>query len=153
MPAPHDTVGSFRSVAWIAGVLFAVILLLSLGLSLFLPPGELRERRDARRQEDLTTLLDALSRFAAEEGSYPAGMQAGTSREICNVTLSSRECAAENGVDLSPLIGTYLPVLPRDPLLPSTGTGTQYALRRNADGSITATAWMAENSNFLEITR
>ncbi|MEK7218380.1 MAG: hypothetical protein AAB728_02850 [Patescibacteria group bacterium] len=152
MPAPKHSSGSFRSVLWIAGGIGAAILCLSLALSLFLPPGVLRARRDARRQEDLLLLLRALSLYSADKGAFIEGLPEGWSREICNVTLSPQECAAEGGVDLSPLLGTYLTTIPRDPLLPSTSTGTLYALRRNANGSVTATAWGMEESRSLEFT-
>ncbi|MDD4319082.1 MAG: hypothetical protein PHW10_02030 [Candidatus Peribacteraceae bacterium] len=148
--APSRTGASLVLLVLLVG---AVTFAAALALSLAYPPDALRAERDGRRMRDVTAILDALRAYEREEGEFPAAVPVGMQREICGQDYPPASCAADNGVNLSLLRDAYLPAIPRDPLIPPTGTGTSYFIGRNAEGQVMITALDGEVAGPIRVVR
>ncbi len=112
------------------------------------PTKQLGSSRDAKRQSDVNTILNAVYQYVVDEHRLPPGIPTGTAREICRTNAVT--CA---GVDLDILTGAYLVSVPFDPRAPDAGTGTNYFIVQDQNGRITVSAPGAEEAESISITR
>ncbi len=113
------------------------------------PTRQLGFARDAKRQSDVNTILNAVYQYSIDHnGVMPAGIPATGRHEICRT--GAADC---QGADLNALSGSYLVSIPVDPRAPETGTGTSYFIRRENNGRMTVNAPLAEVRNEISVTR
>ncbi|MEK7218104.1 MAG: type II secretion system protein [Patescibacteria group bacterium] len=97
------------------------------------PQRQLSAARDANRQSDVNTILNAVSQFLIDGNTLPPSITA-TAREICRPVAPGCE-----GVDLTVLVTqNYLTDLPVDPL--ATGEGTNYFIRTTGNSRVVVEA-------------
>lgn len=115
------------------------------------PTKQLGDTRNAQRKADVNTILSAVYQYSIDNnGRLPSTITV-TRQEIC--TTESTDCT---GVDLDVLTGSYVVKIPNDPSVSSTGTGTNYWIKKDANGRITVDAPGAEplgSATPISITR
>jgi len=133
----------FTLVEWF--IVIAIIAVLAGAIFVAIDPARrLHETRNARRASDISTILDAIKKYQADNGGehyseianlvdgdfYIIGTQASGCDDECANQTADDAC-----VDLSGMGSDYLPVVPKDP---KTGTDlkTGYMIEKNG-GSIT----------------
>lgn len=131
-------------------VLGVISILMVIVIAALSPTRQLGSARDAKRQSDINTILNAVYQYSIDNrGHLPPGIPTGTALEICR----SGAASCVNGVDLNVLSGAYLVSVPLDPHAPDTGTGTSYFIRRSEDGRLVVTAPLAEGADEVSVTR
>ena len=130
-------------------IVIAIIAILAAGIFVAVDPARrLNEARNARRQSDVSTVLDALVKYQADNDgthySTVASMTAGTYYTVgtaatgCDAGCTAQTTAAAC-VDLSALPDNYLSTVPSDP---GTGTDaeTDYYIMKSSTGGLTVGA-------------
>lgn len=113
------------------------------------PTRQLASTRNAKRQSDVSTILNAVYQYAIDnQGRMPSNIPT-TAMGICRT--GSLTC--NNGIDLTVLTGAYLVSVPVDPQQPEVGTGTNYFIRRDTNGRLTVSAPGAEDAQNISQTR
>ncbi len=133
----------------------AIIAILAGIVIIAINPGkQLGDSRNAQRQADVTTILNAVYQYSLDNnGSVPSGITA-TSTEICKTGAGS--CTSL--VDLTVLTtnGKYLVSVPIDPQCP-TGCATNgdgYMISKDATtGRITVSAKNPEQGKTISVSR
>lgn len=130
-------------------VIGLIAILSSMVIAALSPTRQLGSSRDAKRRSDVNTILNAVYQYAIDnQGTLPATIPMGTNREICK--LATIDC---DEVNLDVLSGTYLVSIPVDPRATATSTGTDYLIRRDANGRLTVSAPEVEGDTAISITR
>lgn len=124
------------------------------------PGRQLGDTRDAQRQSNVTTVLNALNQYAIDNnGNLPSAVDDSTSTyqmigtadtgcDACDAVTTESECA-----DLaSSLAPTYIADIPSDPQSGSATT-TGYYVNQTDAGRVTVGACSPEQSNSIEVTR
>ena len=113
------------------------------------PKKQLADAHDAQRRSDVNTVLNAVYQYAIDnKGNLPSCI-AVTSKNICT---GGSECTGVTaGCDLDVLTGSYLVNLPTDPS-GATGNDTMYDIIQDANGRVTVSAPVAENTT-ITVTR
>lgn len=116
------------------------------------PAKQLGDSRNAQRQADVTTILNAVYQYSLDNnGTIPAGITT-TATEICGV---ASPCTSL--VDLSALttLEKYLGAIPKDPQCPSVcaTNGAGYMILKTANNRITVSAPDAEQGKTISVTR
>jgi type IV pilus assembly protein PilA len=119
------------------------------------PGKQFASARDAQRQSDVYSILNALHQYALDnEGTFPEGL---TSDELEICRTDSESCV--DLVDLSPITDSerYLVSMPLDPQCPVSSAncsenGTGYFVSVSENGRVTVNAYGAEN-NEISVTR
>jgi type IV pilus assembly protein PilA len=121
------------------------------------PSKNLQDTRNAQRQQDVGTILDAVYQYSLDNnGSLPSGI--GTSAaEMCKTGTAGATCTAGSLVDLSTLTSTgkYIAALPVDPSCPTgcNANGVGYTILKNTTtGRVTVAAPGAEGKT-ISVTR
>lgn len=133
----------------------AVIAILAGIVIIAINPGkQLADTRDAQRQADVTTILNAVYQYSLDNnGTLPSGITT-SAVEICNTT--GAPCTTPAAVDLGVVTTNeeYLTDIPQDPQCPSAcaANGVGYTIMQTANGRITVAAPDAENST-ISVTR
>ncbi|MFA6039452.1 MAG: prepilin-type N-terminal cleavage/methylation domain-containing protein [Candidatus Peribacteraceae bacterium] len=97
------------------------------------PSRQLSATRDASRQSDVNTILNAVSQFLIDGNTLPTSITQ-TAQEICRPEFPG--CP---GVDLSVLVTqNYLTGIPADPL--AIGEGTNYFIRTTGNSRVAVEA-------------
>ncbi len=124
-------------------------------LSAINPRRQLGQARNAQRQSDMQSIIEALSHYTIDTGYQPTGLTQGmaNAKPICQFDMSVADCDALNGIHLRMLSGSYLPTMPHDPLILTTGTGTRYNIYRNDNGRILLQATGAEDGKTITTAR
>ena len=109
------------------------------------PTKQLGDSRNAQRQSDVTTILNAVYQYSLDNnGSLPADITS-TATEICNTGVAT--CGTL--VDLTELTTDekYLLSMPKDPQCPDVCAtdGAGYMIMKTANNRITVSAPDAEN--------
>ncbi|MDO8649400.1 MAG: type II secretion system protein [Candidatus Peregrinibacteria bacterium] len=134
-------------------VIGIIAILASIVIVALNPTKQLGDHRDAQRRSDVNTIMNAVYQWVVDnDGSLPGNIST-AAKEICKSTVDPTACIADNGVNLRMLSGDYLVSMPSDPQAPETGTGTWYTILRDADEHVTVSAWNAEQSTPISITR
>lgn len=113
------------------------------------PTKQLGDTRNAQRQADVTTILNAVYQYALDyDGDLPSGITI-TPTEICKTGGS---CSGL--INLSDLTAAeeYLTQIPTDPTGASTN-GTGYEIEKTANNRVTVTAPNAEQGQTISVTR
>lgn len=132
----------------------AVIAILAGIVIIAINPGkQLGDTRNAQRQADVTTTLNAIYQYSLDNnGTTPAGITT-TSTEGCATGAAS--CAGL--VDLTVLTtnGKYLVAVPKDPQCATTcaTNGTGYRISKDVNNRITVNAPAAEQGKTISVTR
>jgi len=119
------------------------------------PSKNLADTRNAQRQADVTTILNAVYQYALDNnGNVPSGITS-TATEICK---TGGTCTGL--VDLSSLTasGKYIASLPIDPLCPTNcnANGNGYKISKDATTSritVTNSGINVEQSKTISVTR
>ncbi len=121
------------------------------------PSKQLADGRNARRQVDVSTILNAVYQYSIDNnGHLPGTIQNNTD---CSGTSSGEICATGEDcaslTDLSALTNneTYLPALPIDPSLGGTPKNTGYFINTDNDKRVTVCAPDAELGENISATR
>ncbi|HSX34099.1 MAG TPA: type II secretion system protein [Candidatus Saccharimonadales bacterium] len=122
------------------------------------PSKNLQDTRNAQRQQDVGTILDAVYQYALDNnGSVPAGIGA-SAAEMCKTGTAGATCTSASLTDLSTLTttGKYIASLPIDPSCPTgcNANGVGYTILKNATtGRLTVAAPGAEGGKTISVTR
>lgn len=132
-------------VIGILGVLASIV------IAALSPTRQLASSRNAKRQSDVNTILNAVYQYSIDhQGLLPGGIPHNTAAQgIC--TFGAASCVG--GVNLNVLSGAYLAKMPMDPQAPANGTGTLYFIRENSNSRLEVSAPKAENSGTILVVR
>ena len=131
-------------------VVAAIAILAGIVIVAINPGKQLGDTRNAQRQSDVTTLLNAAYQYSIDNnGVLPAGIVASTT-EICATGAAS--CTGLVDLTVLTLNGKYLTAMPEDPQK-VTANGSGYMISRNVYGRITVTAPLAEQAKVISVTR
>jgi len=135
----------------------AIISILAGIVIIAINPGKnLADTRNAQRQADVTTILNAVYQYALDNnGSVPASIGS-TAAEICSSTGAA--CTSPAAIDLGVLTasGKYIVAIPVDPKCPTgcLSNGVGYSIYRdNSNGRIVVSAPGAELSKTISVSR
>lgn len=138
-------------------VIAAIAILAGIVILALNPSKQLAEARNAQRQSDVNTLINAIYQYSIDNDGDVTGLNIPTGSD-CAGTATNEICK-EGGtctslVDVSALITdqTYLAGIPTDPQGESTN-GAGYHVAQSTNGRITVCAPDAEQSATIEITR
>jgi type IV pilus assembly protein PilA len=114
------------------------------------PTKQLGDARNATREENVTTILDAVYQYEIDNnGNLPSSITS-TPTDICATGASS--CTGLIDLTVLTANGKYLTALPEDPQA-GTATDTHYQISDNANGRITVSAPDAEQGEVITVTR
>lgn len=137
-------------------LVIAILAILASIVIIAINPGkQFAAARDAQRQSDVFSIMNALHQYALDnEGAFPDSVTIDEG-EIC--VTDSVSCVSL--IDLSPLTDdqTYLVEMPMDPQCPTSSAncsenGTGYFVGLTSSGRVTVTAYGAENGD-ISVTR
>ncbi len=129
------------SIAILAGI---VILAIN-------PSKQLADARNAQRENDVRTILDAVYQYAIDNnGSFPGAITT-SAQNICKDDAADCTSLADITTELTDN-QTYLVSIPRDPT-GSTDNATGYTILKTSDGRLTVAAPSAEQSVVISATR
>jgi len=131
-------------------VIGIIAILSTIVIAALSPTRQLASSRDAKRQSDVNTILNAVYQYQIDNlGNPPPGIPTTTALEICRTGATS----CQYGVNMNVLSGAYLVTVPLDPRAEATGTGTEYFILRNSNGRLTVSAPLAEEEASISVTR
>ncbi len=128
----------------------------SFGLPIISPTKQLQDARNAQRQSDVNTILNAVYQYMIDNNGNMPGTITTTSQEVCATSYNEKtgtSSSVTNGscVDLELLTGMYLVTVPGDPQAPEGRT--HYRIKKDKNGRITVTAPDAEGGVTISVTR
>ncbi len=114
------------------------------------PTKQLASARNAQRQSDVNTILNAVYQYALDNnGNLPSGITT-TATAICRSGVNI-DCTSL--VNLNTLTGSYVVAIPADPST-ATATSTNYTIMKNATTSrLTVASPGAEQGATITVTR
>ncbi len=127
-------------------IVIAVIAILAGAIFVAIDPARrLHEARNARRSADISTILDGIKKYQADNSGthyitvsnlavglwYLIGTDTGSCAAQCTTYTTQSVC-----VNLSGIGSNYLAVIPKDPK-DGTDAETAYALKKDSNGAIT----------------
>lgn len=136
----------------------AIIAILAGIVIIAINPGkQLGDSRNAQRQADVTTILNAVYQYALDNnGSLPptgggAGITA-TATEICK---TGGTCTTLVDLGVLTTSGKYLVSIPSDPQCPTgcNANGDGYKISKDVNNRVTVTAPNAEQGKTISVTR
>jgi len=139
----------------------AVIAILAGIVIIAINPGKnLADTRNAQRQADVTTILNAVYQYALDSsGNFPASIT-NAATEMCKTGVAPATCTSASLIDLTVLTssGKYIASLPIDPQCPTNcnASGNGYKISKDATtGRITVTnqGINVEQSKTISVTR
>lgn len=149
LPKPGFTLLEVLLVVAAIGILAGIVIVA-------VNPGkQLAATRNAKRQADVETVLNAIYQYTIDNGSLPANLVAGTCATMTNEICKTGAASCTSLIDLSVLTdsGAYLPSLPLDPQGGAAANGTGYNAVKDANSRVTVCATKAENSVTISVTR
>ncbi len=135
-------------VIGILGILLAIVLIA------INPARQFAQANDTKRQSDITTILNAISQYAADnKGKIPTG-----------ITTTDQEIGSAGANICTALVPTYVSLMPVDPTGANNGAGlteaqcggtyaTGYNVVKDTNGRVTVSAPSAEINKPMSVTR
>ena len=117
------------------------------------PNKQLGDSRNAQRQADVTTTLNAIYQYELDNnGTIPASITT-TATEIC--ATGSASCTGLIDLSVVTASGKYIASFPKDPQCSTTcaTNGTGYRILKDANNRITVNAPSAEQGKTISVTR
>ncbi len=117
------------------------------------PNKQLGDSRNAQRQADATTILNAVYQYALDNnGAVPAGITT-TATEICKT--GGAPCTSLVDLSLLTTAEKYLISIPLDPQCPTAclTSGAGYTILKTANNRITVSAPDAEQGKTISVSR
>ena len=119
------------------------------------PSKQLGDSRNAQRQADVTTILNAVYQYALDNnGNLPASITI-TATEMCKTGAGS--CTSLIDLTTVTTSGKYISALPIDPQCPTNcnANGNGYKISKDANGRVTVTnsGINVEQSKTISVTR
>lgn len=137
----------------------AIIAILAGIVIIAINPGkQLGDSRNAQRQADVTTILNAIYQYSLDNnGSVPSTIT-NTATEICKTGTVPATCTSGSLIDLSSVTssGKYVAAMPVDPGCPTgcAANGNGYEISKDTTtGRITVTAINPEQGKTISVTR
>jgi len=137
----------------------AIIAILAGIVIIAINPGkQLGDTRNAQRQADVTTILNAVYQYALDNnGVVPATITASPT-EMCKTGVAGATCTSSSLIDLSTVTasGKYVASLPIDPQCPTgcNANGNGYKISKDATtGRITVANINVEQGKNISVTR
>lgn len=119
------------------------------------PTKQLGQTRDAQRQVDVNTILNAVYQYSIENGGIPSTINQASS---CGVVTANQICTTGGtctGITSLAVLTTdeeYLVSMPEDPTA-ATANGTGYYIVKTGNARVTVCAPSAEQATLIEVTR
>jgi len=134
----------------------AIIAILAGIVIIAINPGkQLGDSRNAQRQADVTTVLNAVYQYSLDNnGNLPTTISA-TATEICKTSTAPATCTSSSLIDLTVVTtgGKYVASMPVDPQNAASSNGTGYKISKDAtSGRITVSA-TGEQGKTISVTR
>lgn len=130
-------------------VVAAIAILAGIVIIAINPNKQLGDTRNAQRQADVNTILNAVYQYALDNnGTLPASITS-SATEICSTGGS---CSGLVDLSVLTLNEKYLVAMPRDPQSP-TGNSTGYTIMTTANGRVTVAAPDAEQGKVISVSR
>lgn len=137
-------------------VVAAIAILAGIVILALNPAKQLADARNAQRESDVTTILNAVYQYYIDEGDIPSTIYQGTTCEgSSNYQICKGDASSCTGLtDLEVLIDDelYLVDIPYDPT-GSTNTGAGYRIFRSEHDRITVCAPDAERDKTISVSR
>ena len=131
-------------------VVAAIAILAGIVILAINPTKQLGDTRNAQRQADVNTILNAVYQYALDNnGTIPAAITTSV-QPICNTTGVSCVAVADLGVLI--LNGKYVVAIPKDPSI-TTGVSAGYTIVKDANNRVTVAAPNAEQGKTITVTR
>jgi len=137
----------------------AIIAILAGIVIIAINPGkQLGDSRNAQRQADVTTILNAVYQYSLDNnGTLPTSIT-NTATEMCKTGTVAATCTSGSLVDLSTVTtsGKYIAALPVDPQCPTgcATNGNGYKISKDATtGRVTVMAINPEQGKTISVTR
>jgi prepilin-type N-terminal cleavage/methylation domain-containing protein len=137
----------------------AIIAILAGIVIIAINPGkQLGDSRNAQRQADVTTILNAVYQYALDNnGTLPTTITV-SAAEMCVTGTAPATCTSSSLIDLSTVTtsGKYVSALPKDPSCPTgcNANGVGYRIAKDATTNrVTVNAPGAEQGKTITVTR
>lgn len=131
-------------------VVAAIAILAGIVIVAINPGKQLGDTRNAQRRSDVTTILNAAYQYSLDNnGVLPASVTA-SSTEVCLTGAAS--CVGLVDLSVLTLNEKYITAVPSDPQKVTVG-GAGYHIFKSANGRITVTAPLAEQSAVISVTK
>ena len=121
------------------------------------PAKQLRDARNAERESEVNTILNAVSQYSIDNnGALPGSISTtatcgNAATEICSTSNGSAVCTGLT--DLAPVKPDYIVDVPEDPQDADDNNGTGYHVAADANGRITVCAPDAEGGSTISVSR
>jgi len=139
-------------------LLVVIAIIAILGTLVFValdPVKRFADARNARRWNDVNSLLTAVHEYIVDNGGVlPAGITTTEKQLGTCVSGGATACATAQAacLDLSTLLAKYLKSIPLDPSGGSAGT-TKYSVVTDANNIVTIKSCAAEDSQTVQVSR
>jgi prepilin-type N-terminal cleavage/methylation domain-containing protein len=137
----------------------AIIAILAGIVIIAINPGkQLGDTRNAQRQADVTTILNAVYQYSLDNnGTLPAAVTT-SATEMCITGTLPATCTSGSLIDLTVVTtsGKYIAALPKDPQCPAgcATNGNGYKISKDAvTGRVTVMAINPEQGKTISVTR
>lgn len=132
-------------VVAILGILAAIVIVA------INPNKQLGAARNAQRQSDVNTILNAVYQYAIDNnGTVPSSIR-NSAEEVCS-DLDTGNCSGLTDLTVLTNNGTYLVGIPEDPTSGSTPK-SGYTIELTANNRVTVAAPSAEDGAVISVTR
>lgn len=132
-------------VVAILGILAAIVIVA------INPNKQLAQARNAQRQSDVNTILNAVYQYAIDNnGTVPSSIR-NSAEEVCS-DLSPSNCSGLADLTVLTDNGTYLVSIPEDPTAGNT-PNSGYTIELTSNNRVTVSAPNAEDGAVISVTR
>ena len=138
-------------------VVAAIAILAGIVIVAINPGKQLGDTRNAQRQSDVNTILNAVYQYSIDHnGALPGyAYLSGTPTEICAANTATSTCTGSSLIPLNELVWgeTYLVDLPSDPSGGCDADGICYQISTTTSGRVVVTAPDAEQGATIEVKK
>jgi type IV pilus assembly protein PilA len=132
----------------------ALVILAGIVILAINPTKQLGDTRNAKRQVDTNTILNAVYQWSIDNnGAVPSSIAATSTATTTEICRSGGICAGFTDLGVLTTNEVYLVAIPTDPISTSTN-GAGYKIFRSPNGRITVVAPLTENGKAtISVTR